>query len=163
MKSFTQFNEAFDSSYKFNGKKVSNDEYSYGFDSKTENAEGKINTTRIQVDIVGSENADDDDYYIWNIGFSRRGNGSKASYDVTGEGDALKIFSTVMKIAQDFVKKEDPKYISFAAEKPSGAPRMVMATREKLYLRMANKFFGSKFKILVKSTTTGSVFYLDRK
>lgn len=164
--------EAFDSSYKFTGKKVSNDEYSYGFDSEYTDPEGKTKKSRIQVDIVGSENADDDDYYIWDIGFSRRrspeagarlGIPGKPSYGMTGDGDALKIFSTVMKIAQDFVKKEDPKYVSFAAEKPKGAPSKVMATREKLYHRMAKKYFGSKFKITVKSSSTGTVFYLDRK
>ena len=173
MKSFAQFNEAFDSSYKFNGKKVSNDEYSYGFDSEYTDPKGKTKKSRIQVDIVGSENANDEDYYIWDIGFSRRRQPDMSagkmvipgqpSYGMTGDGDALKIFSTVMKIAQDFVKKEDPKYVSFAAEKPEGAPSKVMATREKLYLRMAKKYFGSKFKITVKSSSTGTVFYLDKK
>jgi len=174
MKTFSQFNEAFDSSYKFNGKKVSEDEYSYGFDSEYTDPKGKTKLSRIKVDIVGSENANDDDYYIWNIGFSRRRQpnmvpGGKMiipgqpSYGMTGDGDGLKIFSTVMKIAQDFVKKEDPKYVSFAAEKPKGAPSKVMATREKLYLRMAKKYFGSKFKITVKSSADGSVFYLDKK
>ena len=172
MKRFSQFNEAFDSAYKFNGKKVSDDEYSYGFDSEYTDPKGKTKKSRVQVDIQGSENANDDDYYIWDIGFSRKrlpkagaglGVPGLSSYGMTGDGDALKIFSTVMKIAQDFVNKEDPKYISFAAEKPDGAPRMVMATREKLYLRMAKKYFGNKFKILVKSSSTGTVFYLDRK
>jgi len=173
MKRFAEFNEAFDSSYKFNGKKVSEDEYSYGFDSEYTDPKGKTKKSRVQVDIVGSENANDEDHYIWDIGFSRRRTPDmtagkriipgQPSYGMTGDGDAVKIFSTVMKIAQDFVKKEDPKYISFAAEKPDGAPSKVMATREKLYLRMAKKFFGSKFKITVKSSSTGTVFYLEKK
>jgi len=158
--------EAFDSSYKFTGKKVAEDEYTYGFDSVIK-VDGDTKRSRLQVDIEGSENANDDDYLIWDIGFSRkmmaRGGFGLSSYDITGEGDALKIFSTVMKIGQDFVKKEDPKYISFAAEKPNGIPSKVMATREKLYLRMAKKFFGSKFKITVKSSSTGTVFYLEKK
>ena len=172
MKSLSHYiTEAFDSSYKFTGKKVSNDEYSYGFDSVIK-VDGDTKRSRLQVDIEGSENANDDDYLIWDIGFSRKrlpkagaglGVPRLSSYGMTGDGDALKIFSTVMKIAQDFVNKEDPKYISFAAEKPDGAPRMVMATREKLYLRMAKKFFGSKFKITVKSSSTGTVFYLEKK
>lgn len=173
---FSQYiEEAFDSSYKFNGNKVSGDEYAYGFDSEYTDREGKTKKSRIQVDIIGIENANDDDYYIWDIGFSRKrlpnavaGKRSlvipgQPSYDMTGDGDALKIFSTVMKIAQDFVKKEDPKYVSFAAEKPKGTPSKVMASREKLYLRMSKKYFGSKFKITVKSSANQSVFYLERK
>ena len=158
--------EAFDSSYKFTGKKVAKDEYSYGFDSVIK-VDGDTKRSRLEVEIVGSENANDDDYYIWDIGFSRktmgRGGFGLSSYGETGEGDALKIFSTVMKIAQDFVKKEDPKYVSFSAEKPKGSNPKILATREKLYLRMAKKYFGNKFNITVKSNGQTSIFYLDRK
>jgi hypothetical protein len=175
MKTFLQFNEAFDSSYKFTGRKISDDSYEYGFDSEYETADGKKKKSRIQVDIVGSENANDDDYYIWEIGFSRTNKTKiklggrsvtmpgKPSYDVTGGGDALKIFSTVMKTAEDFMKKENPKYVSFEAEKPKGSDPKTLASREKLYLRMSKKYFGKKFKITVKSNPRSSVFYLDRK
>ena len=164
--------EAFDSSYSFNGKKVAEDEYSYGFDSVTKDDKGKDTRTRIQVSIAGTENANDDDYYIWNIAFSRKrapkagakmGIPGQPSFDVTGDGDALKIFSTVMKIGEDFIKKEDPKYISFSAEKQKGADPKVMAGREKLYLRMTKKYFGNKFKIKAKPSSTGTVFYLEKK
>jgi hypothetical protein len=176
VKTFSQFiEEAFDSSYKFSGRKVAEDEYSYGFDSEYTDPNGKTKKSRIQVDIVGSENANGDDYYIWDIGFSRKllpnavaGKRSlmipgQPSYDMTGDGDALKIFSTVMKIAQDFVKKEDPKYVSFAAEKPKGTPSKVMASREKLYHRMSKKYFGSKFNISVIPSPIQTTFYLERK
>ena len=175
MKSFIQFSEAFDSSYKFTGKKVAKDEYSYGFDSEFTGKDGKTERSRLDVDIVGSENADDDEHYMWDLGFSRRSKKvltkfgkeyttlGKASYDVTGGGDALKIFSTVMKICDDFIKKEDPKYVSFGAEKPKGSDSKTLASREKLYLRMSKKFFGKKFKIIVKSTAQQSVFYLEKR
>ena len=115
MKSLSHYiTEAFDSSYKFTGKKVAEDEYTYGFDSVIK-VDGDTKRSRLQVDIEGSENANDDDYLIWDIGFSRkmmaRGGFGLSSYDITGEGDALKIFSTVMKIGQDFVKKEDRKSV----------------------------------------------------
>jgi len=175
VKTFFQFNEAFDSSYKFTGRKVSEDEYSYGFDSEYTDPNGKTKKSKIQVDIVGTENANDDDHYIWEIGFSRATKPtvkiggrtmmipSKPSYDITGGGDALKIFSTVMKVAEEFIKKENPKYVSFEAEKPKGSDPKVLASREKLYLRMSKKYFGKKFKITVKSNARSSVFYLDRK
>ena len=53
---------------------------------------------------------DDTDHLDWEIEFVRNGNKS-----ITGEGDALRIIATVMKIVKDFIKIEDPKYMNLMA------------------------------------------------
>lgn len=49
---------------------------------------------------------------IWGLVFKVDG-----VQNITGEGDALKIFSTVISTPKDFVKPESPEVILFTAEK----------------------------------------------
>lgn len=52
------------------------------------------------------------------------------SYNVTGGGDAIKIFGTVIAIARDFIKRMQPNAIIFGAKDDS---------RTKLYARMTKR------------------------
>ena len=154
--------EAFNSPYKFSGGQRSNDLYSYKFDTLDLKTGKK---SRVDVTITGSEHMEDEDEYMWELSFSRQKYGSDESrYDMTGDGDAMRIFSTVMAISKDFIKKENPKYVSFGAEKSkdSGGSKKLQS-REKLYLRMAKKFFGTKYKIRIETGSRESLFFLDRK
>jgi hypothetical protein len=63
---------------------------------------------------------------------------SDETYDISGQGDAFRIFATVLKMIEEWVKKygETVDIITFTAEKekdPKGS-------RAKLYHRMAKKF-----------------------
>jgi pyrimidine deaminase RibD-like protein/GNAT superfamily N-acetyltransferase len=56
------------------------------------------------------------------------------SQEVTGEGDAQRIFATVINAIQEFIKKNHPKRITFAADKEPGA------SRANLYKRLVDRF-----------------------
>jgi hypothetical protein len=79
--------------------------------------------------------------YEVNISFWRNN-----SLDVTGEGDAQRIFATVLAAIQKFLTMEQPANISFSASKEidmdaddSGA-KFNPESRAKLYNRMVNRY-----------------------
>jgi hypothetical protein len=45
----------------------------------------------------------------------------KLNFDVTGEGDAIKILVTVLKVIGQWIKKNQPDYFYFTANEPSRA------------------------------------------
>lgn len=53
------------------------------------------------------------------------------SFGITGSGGAARVFATVVKIMEDFIKFSDPDGISFSAKTES---------RKKLYSRMLKRF-----------------------
>jgi hypothetical protein len=55
--------------------------------------------------------------------------------DITGEGDAFVIFSTVISAIKHFIKEADPESIKFAAMKGEINPN----SRSDLYTRMVSK------------------------
>lgn len=59
------------------------------------------------------------------------------SQDVTGEGDAYRIFATVLDAIQKFIKERSPAMIYFAGEKGNTGTN---PSRTKLYTRMVQKF-----------------------
>jgi hypothetical protein len=160
---FSQYiEEAFNSPYKFSGGQRDNDLYSYKFDTLDVKKQGRLLSkqglrgSRVDVMITGSESPEDEDEYMWELSFSRQHYGSdKTRYDVTGE---------VIAISNDFIKRENPKYVVFGAEKSkdSGGSKELQS-REKLYLRMAKKYFGNKYNIRMNAGSRESLFFLDRK
>jgi uncharacterized protein (DUF2267 family) len=71
--------------------------------------------------------------------------------DVTGEGDAQRIFATVIGMIKEFVKKEKPDELNFAAHKPDWMTELPhdhpkrskeMTSREKLYKRLVKRYAG---------------------
>lgn len=153
--------EAFDTPYKYSGGQRDNDLYSYKFDTLDVKTGNK---SQVDVMVTGSEHPDDEDEYSWELSFSRQQYGSdKTRYDTTGEGDAMRIFSTVLAITKDFLKKENPKYVSFGAEKSKDTGTKQLQSREKLYLRMAKKYFSGKYTIRVEAGSRESLFFMTRK
>lgn len=83
---------------------------------------------------------------LWSISFDASYWDSKNNVRVktflkTGQGDAPRIFATVIAAIQDFVNKYKPKYIWFTASynEPS---------RVKLYTTMAKKFAQNQFELI---------------
>ena len=72
--------------------------------------------------------------YEVNISFWRNN-----SLDVTGEGDAQRIFATVLAAIQKFLTKEQPANISFSASKEV-EPGQNSESRAKLYNRMVQRY-----------------------
>ena len=78
------------------------------------------------------------------IMFNHEGNGEyqvefhrNHSQDVTGEGDAYKIFATVLYAIQKFIKERSPEMIFFSGMKGNTGTN---PSRTKLYTRMVQKF-----------------------
>jgi hypothetical protein len=67
-----------------------------------------------------------DDFNIINFDFTRGG-----SYEVTGEGEAGKIFATVIKAFQEYLKAIKPDYILFSGKGDS---------RTKIYRNIIKRF-----------------------
>lgn len=74
----------------------------------------------------------DDD--LWEVEFDRDG-----AHHMTGGGDSLKIFATVLDIVHEFCDAKDPHFITFSSKTNE-------ASRVKLYKRLAKKIeaFGYK-------------------
>ena len=73
---------------------------------------------------------------------------------VTGEGDGdeMKVFSTVLDIMSDFIKNKDPEKLYFTAEKsPSSSD-----SRIRLYNRLINRFASSRGYMLKDKYDDGS-------
>ena len=83
--------------------------------------------------------------------FSRRNTSSnKTRVDVTGEGDAIKILSTVMGVMDNFCKKFQPEYISFVAEISKEN-----SSRGRVYEKMVKRYaesFGYKMTSIIFKT-----------
>ena len=108
----------------------------------------------VTVLIDSSTHADDDEEYQWRVSFVRNG-----KIEQTGEGDAMRIFSTVIKLVNDFMKKVKPKYVTLAAQKGRDTK---VGTREKLYDRLIKRFYGSKYKVEKYQDSQETTWYLSK-
>ena len=131
MLNFTNYlNESFNKPYPYTGGRKQSNYFVYNF--KTDDGS--------KVVVKMEEMAWSDDESSWSIVFLRNGTAV-----VTGEGDALRIFATVIATIKDFVKKVKPQEMTFSAEKPNTGSRgsgkkAPLGSREKLYARMTKRF-----------------------
>ena len=70
----------------------------------------------------------------WQVEFWRGG-----SQEVTGEGDAQRIFATVLNAIQQFIKKQQPEKIIFSASKDV-EPGQNVESRAKLYNSLVARY-----------------------
>jgi hypothetical protein len=70
----------------------------------------------------------------WHVEFYRNG-----SLDVTSEGDAQRVFATVLSAIQQFIKKEHPWRLVFSASKDV-EPGQNSQSRAKLYDRLVKRY-----------------------
>ena len=138
---FFTLRESFNRPYKFTKRTLYKGYIVYRFvpDDKTE------------VDVMFKEDEISDDESVWNVSFERN-----MRQDMTGEGDAMRIFATVINVIRDFSKSEKPQELAFSAVKPDwfeielGDKPNVKSSREKLYKRMVKRFapsMGFNFKV----------------
>lgn len=146
MKSFNQFiSEAFDKPYRYDFEKEPDGSY-YGYFRV---ADGSLITVMCEYYKPSKE---------WNIEFTRNG-----SQDLTGEGDAMRIFATVIKIIERFLKEEKPDRVRFSALK-DGEDDSEKQSREKLYSRMVKRFAGKMgYNAKERSLRIGTEWELTRK
>lgn len=132
MISFNEYiNESFDKPYRYSGGSGG---------AKSNSVRYKFYTTeKDEIEVVFEKLEWSDDEYSWIVAFNRDG-----SDGVTGDGDAMRIFATVIAILKEFTKKYNPPVVGFSAFKSvddlSNNKGSKKGSREKLYLRMIKKF-----------------------
>jgi hypothetical protein len=90
---------------------------------------------------------------VWDINFFIDG-----STDLTGSGDEVKIFSTVMAMIERLVKEKDPRVLTFSAEKQSGQ------SRSSLYKKLVNRKASSwGYNVKVMDDKLATKFELMKK
>lgn len=97
----------------------------------------------------------------WSVEFFRNN-----SQEVTLEGDAYRVFATVLSAIQTFIKKYKPNKVFFAASKETdeypyepGAPRPNPESRAKLYDRMVQRYAKSWGYSAFRTDTGSKVIY----
>lgn len=73
---------------------------------------------------------------VWDIAFAelrKHGRNFTSSHEVTGSGDELAVFGTVMKILEEFMQMYKPKIITFTSSKDD-------RSRTALYKRLVDRF-----------------------
>jgi hypothetical protein len=153
-----QLEEAFDKPYRFRRMKLYDGYFVYKF----------IADDKSEVDVLFKENEISDDESYWTVNFERNGD-TRA----TGEGDAMRIFATVIEIIKDFTKKEKPKEMNFSAEKPAWRMNLhhldpkrskEMGSREKLYKRLVQRYAGRLgYRYTTQSDYSATDFRLVQK
>ena len=123
----THLKEAFDAPYPMT--------WEHGDDDESHDALVKL-PDGTNLSIMFSKEYAEPDYVEeeWQVEFYRN-----HSQDVTGEGDAQRIFATVLSAIQQFIKLEEPKRIKFSAAKQTGdmTPNV---SRTSLYNRLVQRF-----------------------
>ena len=71
----------------------------------------------------------------WSVEFYRNN-----SQEVTGEGDAQRVFATVLNAIQTFIKKYKPNKVYFAAMKEVGPDAIKVQNRASLYDRLVQRY-----------------------
>lgn len=147
-----QLEEAFNRPYKFTKRELFKGYIVYRFftDDKSE------------VEVFFKENEISEEESVWFVTFERN-----LEMGVTGEGDAMRIFATVIDVLKDFTKKEKPQQLSFSADKPAWAidgGRGEKGSREKLYTKMVKRYAGRMgYKYKMDSSSSYTDFRLVRK
>jgi|10_taG_2_1085330.scaffolds.fasta_scaffold16701_2 hypothetical protein len=100
---------------------------------------------------------------------NKQGQKYNPGYDLTGEGDAMRIMSTVLDTIKDMIKTTNPDMVRFSADKQQGIPgnafKLKATGRVKLYKTMVKRFAGKLGYTLDKANDDGSSirFNLIRK
>ena len=100
----------------------------------------------------------------WSVEFYRNN-----SQEVTGEGDAQKVFATVLAAIQQFIKRKNPGSISFSASKEPEADMTQPGananpeSRAKLYNRLVQRYASSMGYSVQQQEGNGKVTYTLRQ
>ena len=93
----------------------------------------------------------------WHVAFDRG-----HSQEITGEGDAQRIFATVLTSIQQFILKEEPDRLYFSASKDV-EPGQNPTSRARLYERMVRRYAKSLgYDVVVDDRSGHTMFVLDK-
>ena len=161
---FRELTEAFDKPYKFKSDGLSKKigDVKYTFMTEVEDGlRGDEVDVHFDTDRFPGHDKEPTEDSHYTVSFDREGQDG-----VTGDGDAMRVFATVIAIIKDFVKKRNPKLMGFSAFKDvyasSTAPGK--GSREKLYARMLQRYAGKMgYKYYKVSGVDKTEFELRRK
>jgi len=123
-----------------------------------------------QNDSVWRATATTDDGGRIGMEFGNVGNGRyyvdfirNGSQNVTGEGDAFKVFATVLDALKELISAKNPKSIFFSAEKNPNRGQKMMS-RINLYKRLVNRFASQHgFDVDIRDTQYDTKYILTKK
>ena len=110
------------------------------------------------VEISEYLDGDDGDKAYWNIGFEAL----TSKYELTDNKEEFKVFSTVIKMIEEFVIKVKPARLTFSGDKKTMGGRET--SRVSLYRRMVNRF-GKRHGYKVRESNKSNIsvkFVLER-
>jgi hypothetical protein len=155
MLKFSQYiEEAFNSPYKIKMKRI----YEKQYRGKTKLKDGS------ELDVIATRHMSSSTEFFWEILFKRSG-----STDVTGEGDQMKVFATVIDAIRQFIDQADPDEFFFSADKSAAGSDTrdkgwhEMESREKLYSRLVKRYLSKGYKVKETSSIHGTDFVLTKK
>ena len=115
-----------------------------------------------EIEVRFEEHEWSDEESSWTVDFRRDG-----AMNITGEGDAMRIFATVIQVIKEFIKKEKPQMLNFSAHKPLTDPgnrSSELTSRERLYKRMIQKYARQmKYDYTTRTDNSATDFSLVRK
>jgi len=96
---------------------------------------------------------------------TRKGDDHRSTYDMTGEGDSMKIMATVLDIIKSIIKKHKPMTITFSADKTEGfGPKEKKTGRAGAYGAMVKRFAGKLgYKSVVSQAPSETKWQLIRR
>lgn len=141
--------EAFDQPYKLTWEQGE-----YGsYDAYTQLPDGSGLSINFNLESGGPEGMDEE----WHVEFWRN-----QSLAVTGQGDAQRIFATVLAAIQDFAAQENPETIVFSASKEV-EPGQNPNSRVNLYKRLVQRYAQSMgYKVQSQDQGKDVLFRLER-
>jgi len=96
--------------------------------------------------------------HTWEVTFEEFSEKNElGSYDVTGSGNELEVFSMIKGSMEEFIGRYTPDQVVFTASKKTGK-----SNRADLYTRLLNRFKIPGYKLFKHDSKTGAYFKLTR-
>lgn len=96
--------------------------------------------------------------HLWTVQFEEFSEKNElGSYDVTGSGNELEVFSMVKASMEEFIGRYTPDQVTFSAAKKDGK-----TNRADLYTRLLDRFKIPGYKMKKHDSKTGASFLLIR-
>jgi len=151
METFKEYiTELFDKPYKFHLSFDDGEDVGYIFRS-----EGRSIAVNITEEY---RNVDGKDIFIHELFFYllSRFDKPEVQFDLTGDGDAFRIFATIFSILKKYIKSRKPEILFFSASKQE-------TSRTKLYTAFFKKMKMSGYNNMARSATSSKDFFFVRK
>jgi len=103
-------------------------------------------------------------FHRWVVEFVLTNNESEAwgneseAWGITGTGNQMKVFATVMMVIRDFLEKEKPRELVFSADKD-----IDMTSRSRLYTTLVNRYLPEEYMLNMEERMYKTIYHLTKK